>query len=205
QKKAHDALAENEARLQITLDADGAGIWEVSSEGREFVASDRALALHGLQRGVPMTYDNALAVVHPEDRQKVHQALCLTFETGSPFRVELRCLRPDGSICWLQSQGELRHFHGRRRLMGLVRDITERKHAEEHLHLLMREVNHRSRNMLAVVHSIARQTAASNLEEFIDRFSERIQALSANQDLLVRNEWNGVEIEDLVCAQLAHF
>jgi PAS domain S-box-containing protein len=205
QKKAHDALAENEARLQITLDADGAGIWEVSGEGRELVASDRALALHGLQSGIPMTYKNALAVVHPEDRQKVEQALCLTFETGARFRVEFRCPRPDGSMCWLQSQGELRHFGGRRRLMGLVRDITERKHAEEHMHLLMREVNHRSRNMLAVVHSIARQATASNLEEFVDRFAERIQALSANQDLLVRNEWNGVEIEDLVCAQLAHF
>jgi PAS domain S-box-containing protein len=205
QKKAHDALAENEARLQITLDADGAGIWEVSGEGREFVASDRALALHGLQSGIPMTYNNALAVVHPEDRQKVEQALCLTFETGAPFRVEFRCPRPDGSMCWLQSQGELRHFGGRRRLMGLVRDITERKHAEEHMHLLMREVNHRSRNMLAVVHSIARRATASTLEEFIDHFAERIQALSANQDLLVKNEWNGVEIEDLVCAQLAHF
>jgi two-component sensor histidine kinase len=59
--------------------------------------------------------------------------------------------------------------------------------------------------MLAVVHSIARQATASNLEEFIDRFAERIQALSASQDLLVRDEWDGVEIEDLVCAQLAHF
>jgi len=205
QKKAHDALAENEARLQITLDADGAGIWEVSSEGREFLASDRALVLHGLQRGIPVTYNKALAVVHPEDRQKVEQALCLTFETGAPFRVELRCQRPDGSICWLQSQGELRHFRGRRRLMGLVRDITERKHAEEYLHLLMREVNHRSRNMLAVVHSIARQTAASNLEEFVDRFSERIQALSANQDLLIKNDWRGADVEELVRAQLAPF
>jgi two-component sensor histidine kinase len=55
------------------------------------------------------------------------------------------------------------------------------------------------------VHTIARQTAAKSPEDFIERFSERIQALSANQDLLVRNAWNGVEIEDLVCAQLALF
>src|SRR5262249_9314494 len=51
----------------------------------------------------------------------------------------------------------------------------------------------------------AHQTAARNPEDFVERFSERIQALSANQDLLVRNEWNGVEIADLVRAQLAHF
>jgi two-component sensor histidine kinase len=69
----------------------------------------------------------------------------------------------------------------------------------------MREINHRAKNMLSVVDAIAHQTATRNPEDFIERFSERIQALSANQDLLVRNEWNGVEIEDLVRAQLAHF
>jgi two-component sensor histidine kinase len=59
--------------------------------------------------------------------------------------------------------------------------------------------------MLSVVDAIAHQTAARAPEDFIERFSERIQALAANQDLLIRNEWRGVEVEDLVCAQLAPF
>jgi HWE histidine kinase len=88
---------------------------------------------------------------------------------------------------------------------GTVQDITERKERDEKEHLLMREVNHRAKNMLSVVDSIAHQTATRNPENFSERFSERIRALSANQDLLVRNEWNGVEIADLVRAQLAHF
>jgi len=71
--------------------------------------------------------------------------------------------------------------------------------------LLMREVSHRAKNILSVVDAIARQTATRDPEHFVDRFSERIQALSANQDLLVRNEWSGVEMEGLVRAQLAHF
>src|SRR5262249_52752651 len=83
--------------------------------------------------------------------------------------------------------------------------VTERREREEKEHLLMREINHRAKNMLSVVHAIAHQTATRNPEDFIARFSERIQALSANQDLLVRNEWNGVDVEDLVRAQLAHF
>jgi two-component sensor histidine kinase len=69
----------------------------------------------------------------------------------------------------------------------------------------MREINHRAKNMLSVVDAIAHQTATRNPEDFIECFTERIQALSANQDLLVRNEWKGVEIDDLVHAQLAHF
>jgi two-component sensor histidine kinase len=85
------------------------------------------------------------------------------------------------------------------------RDITDRKRHEEREQLLMREMNHRAKNMLGLVQAIARQTVTRNHEEFIERFSERIQALSANQELLVRDEWKGVETEDLVRAQLAPF
>jgi hypothetical protein len=56
-----------------------------------------------------------------------------------------------------------------------------------------------------VPQAIVRQTAVREPEDFIGRFTERIQALAANQDQLVKNEWQGVDVEDLVCAQLAHF
>jgi two-component sensor histidine kinase len=69
----------------------------------------------------------------------------------------------------------------------------------------MSEISHRARNMLSLVQAIARQTAAREPEGFIERFTERIQALAANQDLLVQNEWHGIDVEDLVRAQLAHF
>jgi two-component sensor histidine kinase len=69
----------------------------------------------------------------------------------------------------------------------------------------MRETNHRAKNILSLVQAIARQTVAREPEDFVGRFTERIQALSANRDLLVRNEWQGVDVEDLMRAQLAHF
>jgi PAS domain S-box-containing protein len=94
---------------------------------------------------------------------------------------------------------------GRRLFVCVAQDVTERKAHEEQVHLLMREINHRSKNMLSLVQVIARQTAAREPEDFIGCFTERIQALAANQDLLVRNEWQGVDIDDLVHAQLAHF
>jgi two-component sensor histidine kinase len=71
--------------------------------------------------------------------------------------------------------------------------------------VLVHELNHRSKNILSLVQSIARQTSGSNHEDYIERFSQRLQALAANQDLLVKSEWNGVSIHDLVRAQLAHF
>ena len=127
-----------------------------------------------------------------------------------PLSIEYRIRRGDGKLRWVEIHG-LAYFEGAGRdrravsLVGTVQDITERKEREEKEHLLMREINHRAKNMLSVVDVIAHQTAAKNPQDFIQRFSKRIQALSANQDLLIRNEWNGVEVKDLVCAQLAHF
>jgi PAS domain S-box-containing protein len=90
-------------------------------------------------------------------------------------------------------------------LATVTRDITGRKRHEEHLNLLMHEVNHRAKNILSVVQAISHQTAAKNPKDFLARFTERLQALSANQDLLVRSEWGGVDIGELVRAQLATF
>ncbi len=84
-------------------------------------------------------------------------------------------------------------------------DIDERKRHEEQITLLLREVNHRSKNMLAVVQAIARQTVAATPKDFIDRFAERIEALAASQDLLVKNDWKGVDLQDLARSQLGHF
>ncbi len=69
----------------------------------------------------------------------------------------------------------------------------------------MREVNHRAKNMLSLVQAIARQSAAREPEDFVGRFTARIQALAANQDLLIKREWHGVDVKDLARAQLAHF
>ena len=94
---------------------------------------------------------------------------------------------------------------GRRLFVCVAQDVTERKSHDEHVRLLMSEINHRAKNMLSLVLAIARQTAVRQPEDFVERLSERVQALAANQNLLVRNEWQGVDIEDLARAQLVHF
>jgi len=90
-------------------------------------------------------------------------------------------------------------------ITGLRYSVERFKEHGEKEHLLMREINHRAKNMLSLVHAIARQTAARGPEDFVERFTNRVQALAANQDLLVLNEWRGVDMDDLVRAQLAHF
>ena len=64
---------------------------------------------------------------------------------------------------------------------------------------------HRSKNMLSVVSAIAHQMTANDRDDFVRRFSQRIQALAASHDLLAGNEWKSVAIVDLIRAQLDHF
>lgn len=87
----------------------------------------------------------------------------------------------------------------------IARDITDRRRLEEARRALSLEINHRTKNLLAVVEAVVRQTAAhGSPEDFVRRISQRLRALAANQDLLVEGSWRGAEMGDLVRAQLAH-
>jgi two-component sensor histidine kinase len=83
----------------------------------------------------------------------------------------------------------------------------ERDEREAHVRLIMRELSHRSKNLLAIVLAIARQTSrhTTSFTDFESRFNSRIQALADAHDLLVEQQWSGAYLDDLVRAQLTAF
>jgi PAS domain S-box-containing protein len=88
----------------------------------------------------------------------------------------------------------------------IARDVSERKTAEKQIHLLMREVSHRAKNLLAVVQGIANLTSRQgDARSFAERFSKRIAALANFHDLLVQSDWRGVEISELLRGQLKQY
>jgi PAS domain S-box-containing protein len=208
---AEDILRDHRWHLQLALAAAQLGSWQYDPVRRVLSGDARAKEILDFP-GSELVIDALMERVHPDDLERVATMVEELLDPAKPNRsgTEFRLRRRDGKSLWLETLG-LAHFEGtgpkRRavRIVGTVADITESKARAEKEHLLMREMNHRAKNMLSVVDAIARRTAATNFEDFIARFSERIQALSANQDLLVRNEWKGVGIEDMVRAQLAHF
>jgi PAS domain S-box-containing protein len=131
-----------------------------------------------------------------------------TLATGEPYRspttVEVRAdIGETEAYDWKIER--LQMPDGRNGVVCHFYDLSERQRYEERIRTLMREVNHRSKNMLALVLSIARQTVASSVEDFRDRFTQRIQGLSVGQDLLVQSDWQFVPLEALLRGQLAHF
>jgi two-component sensor histidine kinase len=89
----------------------------------------------------------------------------------------------------------------------LTANIERRKKTEEHIRFIMREVTHRAKNLLAVIQSIAKQTASrsASLHDFEDLFQGRLRGLAASIDLLVQESWQGAAIRDIVRSQLAHY
>ena len=92
-------------------------------------------------------------------------------------------------------------------MISIVSDTPELQAAEEKVRFLIRELSHRSRNLIAVIQAIAGQTArsTSSLPEFQQNFSRRLQGIAASHDLLVKGGWSGVSLADLIAKQLVPF
>jgi PAS domain S-box-containing protein len=141
------------------------------------------------------------------ERHLAHRVSYMKNPKKRPMGTDLKLFaqRADGSEFPVDIMLSPIEIEQRRVVLAVVRDITERKRAEAQVQLLLREVNHRAKNILSVVQAMAQRTAASSSQEFISRLSERIRGLSASNDLLVRNQWQNVPLAELVRSQLAHF
>jgi two-component sensor histidine kinase len=125
--------------------------------------------------------------------------------TGESREIELELDSPRGTR-WYDVCVRPHREHGR--TIGTVAsiiDVTDRKVQEEHLRIVLRELAHRSKNLLAVIQGIARQTAesASSTQQFVSRFNGRIFSLSRAHDVLTDADWRGARIFDLVRSQIA--
>ncbi len=205
---AHEQLRRSESRLRLALAGARAAAWEWDAVTDDIVWSPEIFAITGLgsEAGAP-GLETYLTMIEKGDRNKAVSDLRAALGKSGPFTTEFRIRRTDGAVIWLSISGVVEHAETSEplRAYGILQDITERKAHEEQIHLLMREVSHRAKNMLSLVQAIARQTAAREPEDFIRCLAERIGALAAGHNLLIRNEWQGVDVEDLVRAQITHF
>lgn len=153
--------------------------------------------------------------IHPDDLPVVNAQLGeLVRPAGLHFMdVEHRILRGNGTVTWVNARKQVTFrddpLTGKPVLhsgLAAVLDVTAHKNSEEHVRFLLHELGHRSRNTMALVQSIARQSARTGPEkEFADRFGERMRSLARSQDLLVRNSTEHVSLRKIVTFHLAPF
>ena len=204
------ALHEAHELLTLAEQSAGIGIWDREIETGMMRGTPTFFRLMGLEpTSDPVHMDVVRAVRHPDDARRVVEGFEAAVAKGLDiYESEYRIVRPsDGKVRWIFGRGRtIRDKSGKPvRYSGVDIDITERKQAEEHLRVLMQEVNHRANNLLAVVQAMAYNMQGTDPQQFVHRLTQRISALAASNKLLVSGRWQGVAIDELVRSQLSPF
>lgn len=211
--RAAAALAEKEARLSLALEAGGLGAWELDPRSGTVERSPQHDALFGYSPPqAKWSYRRMLRHVLPEDRARVEAAFRHALAEASSLRTECR-IRPAGEkdeVRWLEATGAPhRGPDGRIKFLGVLLDTTERRRTEERLRLVAGELNHRVKNTLAAVQSIAAQTLrwppgdVPAAEASRAAFQARLLALARSHELLTREGWSGADLAELATLVLA--
>ena len=208
------ALRESETQYRSALTVGRMGSWETYfvTGTRKWSSEAQSLFGFSLQDGIGSVggdRDEFLLALHPDDR-KQYAILHEMAQTTDSFPAEYRIVRPGGAVVWLSGRGQVfaRDVDGKcQRLVSVMADVTEQKKAEQHVRFLLREMSHRSKNLLAVIQAIAGQTlrTSSSMSEFAGRFEQRLQGLAASHDILVDQNWQGATLSGLVRRQLLPF
>jgi PAS domain S-box-containing protein len=204
-EQASAALAESEARFRQIAEALDDVFWIAEAEPWRMIYTSPA---HEQVWGWPAAapehdLEARLAAIHPEDRERVRLALTEVAPRAG-IDEEFRIRRPDGEERWLRDRVLPVPGSGQRgpvRVAGLTRDVTVRRRAEEIRRLMVHELDHRVKNTLAVVQSLAQQTqraTADHPERFFADFAPRIRALAGAHDLLTQGGWRGARLDEVL-------
>jgi len=200
------AMVDQRDKLIAIIDAGGVGYWELALPGQTLWLSGRARKYLDLAHGESFGPGDFLRKLKPEDLPRRAATLARALDGDGEYNAEYQ-MRDSGR--WLQLRGRLiRSRSGRPiKLAGVITDVTDRRQAfaalatsEHRQRLLINELNHRVKNTLATIQSIAALTArrSTSLEDFIGLFQARLIALSDTHNLLTANGWEKARLRDLL-------
>jgi PAS domain S-box-containing protein len=209
-KNAERALAERNMQFSLAGRAALVGSFVMDFETEEVRFSDGYAVIHGLPEGTSHTTRSKWKVgVHPDDLGRVDELRDRAFreqrgEYGFEYR---RVVRSTGEVRWIEARCFASYGSDGRpqRVVGVDIDVTARRRAEEHQRILIAELDHRVKNVLACVAAVAQQSreCSRSADEFLKVLNGRIDSLANAHALLSRSRWEGVGLGELVRSELA--
>lgn len=206
QKSAEEALRESELRFRGTFENAAVGMAHLRLDGRWLRVNERLLEIVGYGRAelVQMSFQD---LTHPDD-VKANLDLFQRLKDGEidSYSLEKRYYRKDGSVVWIEITVSMQETSGQTEafMIAIIEDISERKDAEQRQNLLLAELNHRVKNTLAMIQSIANQSLRQTADPraFVAGFTGRLQSLSKAHDLLTAQTWDGADLAALLRTQV---
>jgi PAS domain S-box-containing protein len=205
-RRKEQLLHASEERLRMAMAAGDIGVWDWDIPSGSISWSDNFTELTGIETGAfPTNLDGWRALVHPDDRERVEAALDQALAAGSEYEIEFRMVGPDSRLRWTATHGAvIRDDAGRPvRMIGIDRDVTARKSSEQRQELIARELDHRVRNILAVVQAIAQRSVRPGPDREV--LVGRLGALGKANALLLAAGGEAVDLGDIVAQELAPF
>lgn len=199
----HEQLRASEQRFRLLADNISQLAWMAHPDGHIFWYNQRWYDYTGTT--LPQVRGDGWRIVHhPEHVERVHAHFRRCCAAGTEWEDVFPLRGIDGRYRWFLSRAvPARDTDGKVICwFGTNTDITDQRRQQDQIALLMREVQHRAKNMLSMIQALARRTAPAEHPEFVESFEERLKALAANQELLVTGQWAGARMHELVRTQL---
>ena len=199
---AEAALRESEEDYRNAAELNPQVAWTATPDGQLDRVAPRWMQWTG-KSGLGLSYVESL---HEDDVDRTRAAWGHSVGTGEPYDIVHRFRTLAGGHRWIRSRAYPRRDADGTiiRWYGATEDIDEQKRAEEHLNLMVLELNHRVKNNLATVQAIAMQTLDNSGGKAGSRetFLGRITALAAAHDILTREQWDGARLEEIASSVL---
>lgn len=143
-------------------------------------------------------------LIDGEIARRVDAAHREALRTGEPKRLELATVADGETRTFVTTVSPAQLRNGSPGLLSVSVDVTAQVRQQEHMRVVLRELNHRTKNLLSVIQAIARQSGLGAVDkaDFLDRLNARLQALASSHDVLVASEWSGADLRLLVERQL---
>jgi len=208
-KRLGEMLAERTAQLDLAHRAARVGSYTYDIPARTMRIARASAAIHGLSHTtMEIAAQRWFARVHRDDMQRLRTEQIRAFKERRHELVnEFRFVVPGGEFRWIEARSLIAYDHTGRaeRMTGVYIDVTERRKAEDHKSLLIAELDHRVKNVLACVAAIAQRSreCVRSADEFLEVLNGRINALANTHALLSRSRWQGVGLGELVRTELA--
>jgi PAS domain S-box-containing protein len=187
------------------------GSYAYDSDTEMMQVSEGYAALHGFPDGTTeVGRSECLASVHPDDIGRVEGFRIEAFQAcRREYCVEYRIIRAGGEVRWVETRCFITYNGSGHpdRVVGVSIDITERRRVEEQQRILVAELDHRVKNVLATVSAIVAQTldTRSSVADFVTALDSRIKSLARTHELLSQSRWSGVSLAEIARRELAPY